>query len=418
MKNTAIVILAAGRSRRMKSGLPKPLHPICGRPMLEYVLDLAKGLKPQETVVVLGHKAEEVGKILPAGVKTVIQKKLIGTADALKEALSALKGFKGTLLMLYADIPLLKKETLSDMLKYHQESESCATLLIAQVNDPSGYGRILRDRCSSISGIVEDKEADDFEKEIKEINTGIICFDKGEIASVLKYIKPDNRKKEYYLTDAVELLYRKGALVSGYKLKDINEALGVDSRERLAQANTVMQKRINSRLMESGVTIVAPEAAFISYGVKIGRDTIIHPFTVIDKNVVVGRRCSVGPFTHLREGVKLGDDILAGNFLEIVRSKIGRGSFIKHFSYIGDSSIGRDVNIGAGTVTANFDGRRKNKVVVQDGAFIGSDTVLVAPVKIGKKARTGAGCVVVKNADVPDGVTVMGVPAVQKVSRP
>jgi len=393
----------------MKSDIPKVLHPICGRPMLGYVLDLVKDLKIKKTVCVLGYKHTEVKKLLNPGIKVVIQKRLQGTADAVKGAQGILRNFKGTILVLYADNPLLKKETILKLLKYHIQNNLDATLLTAKVEKPSGYGRVLRDKYSSICGIVEEKDANDFQKDIKEINTGIICFKKEALASSLKSVRPNNRKREYYLTDIISILYKKGALVDGVRLLDINEALGINSRSDLARANAIMQKRINEDLMQKGVTILDPDSTFISYGTKIGRDTTIYPFTVIGRDVKIGRNCSIGPFTHLREGTELGDDVVAGNFSEVVRSKISSQTIAKHFCYIGDSRIGRRVNIGAGTVTANFDGKKKNITAIDDGASIGSDTVLVAPVKIGKNAVTGAGSVVVK--DVRKNTTVAGVPA-------
>jgi bifunctional UDP-N-acetylglucosamine pyrophosphorylase/glucosamine-1-phosphate N-acetyltransferase len=408
-KNIAVVILAAGKSTRMKSETPKVLHRICGRPMLEYVLDLVRGLKAKKVVAVLGYKHEEVRKYLGPGVTAVVQKKLLGTADALKCALGSLKGFKGTVLVLYGDTPLLQKETVSKLLKYHVENNVDATLLTGQLEKPEGYGRILRDKYSGICGIVEEKDADDFDKAIKEINTGIVCFNKDKLVEALKHVKADNRKKEFYLTDTIRILYASGALVEAIKISDINEALGINNRSELAKANAIMQARINQKYMLDGVSIVDPGSTFISWGTKIGKDSVIYPFTVIEKDVNIGKYCSVGPFAHLREGTRLADDTLIGNFIEITRSSIGPKTIVKHFSYIGDTQVGKLANIGAGTVVANFDGKNKHRTKIADGAFIGSDTILVAPVAVGKGARTGAGSVIIR--DVPDKTTVVGVPA-------
>jgi bifunctional UDP-N-acetylglucosamine pyrophosphorylase/glucosamine-1-phosphate N-acetyltransferase len=408
-KDLAVIILAAGKSTRMKSEVPKVLHPLCGRPMIGYVLDLVAALKPAQTVAVLGHKQEMVRKFIPKGVKIAVQKKLIGTADAVKTGLQALKGFKGTVLILYGDNPLLKKQTLKELLDYHSENNADATLLTAQLKEPAGYGRIMRDKYFSICGIVEEKDADEVQKDIQEINTGIMVFKKEKLSVNLSSIRPNNRKKEYYLTDIIEIFARKNYLVEGLKIKDAREALGINTRAELAKANSIMQKTINDKLMQDGVTIVDPATAFINFGTKIGKDTVIYPFTVIERDVKIGKRCFVGPFAHLREGVGLGDDVTAGNFIEMVRSRIGAKTFIKHFSYLGDSTVGSNVNIGAGTVTANFDGKNKNYTVIKDNVKIGSDTVIVAPVKIGKSAVTGAGTVVIKN--VPDKAVVAGVPA-------
>ncbi|MFA5199553.1 MAG: NTP transferase domain-containing protein [Candidatus Omnitrophota bacterium] len=408
-KDLAVIILAAGKSTRMKSDLPKVLHPICSRPMLGYVLDLVNSLKPEQVVAVLGHKQELVRKIIPSGVKIAIQKKLIGTADAVKTGLSALKSFKGTVLVLYGDTPLLKKETIKKLLDYHLENEIDATLLTAYLKKPSGYGRIQRDKYFSISSIVEEKDADEAQKEIKEINTGIMVFKKETLESNLKYIRPNNRKKEYYLTDIIEILAKRNQLVDGIKAEDAKEALGINTRAELASANAIVKKNINEKFMNNGVTIIDPESTFISFGTKIGADTVIYPFTVIERGVRIGKRCSVGPFAHLRDNVELKDDVTAGNFIEMVRAKIGSKTFVKHFSYIGDSFVGSNVNIGAGTVTANFDGVNKNNTVIKDNVKIGSDTIIVAPARIGKSAVTGAGSVITKN--IPDNAVAVGVPA-------
>jgi len=377
--------------------------------MLRFVLDLAHSLHPEKTVAVLGHKQEQVKKIIPAWVKIVPQEKLLGTGDAVKKALAALAGFKGSVLILYGDIPLLKKESIDKLLKFHIQNQIDATILSAKLNKPAGYGRVLRDKYCAVRAIVEDADANAAEKDIKEINTGIICFNKEKLSGVLNRLKANNRKKEYYLTDIVGIFYKKGLLVDAIKIGDAKEALGINSRADLSRANAVMQERINCRLMDSGVTIVAPEHTFISYGTKIGRDTIIYPFTVIEPNVRIGKHCLIGPFAHLRENTVLEDDVTAGNFIETVRSKIGAKSFAKHLCYIGDTRVGKSVNIGAGSVTANFDGKKKNITRIEGGAFIGSNTVMVAPLKIGKKAITGAGSAVTKN--VADKQIVVGVPA-------
>ncbi len=411
--NLAAIILAAGKGERMKSELPKVLHPLCSRPMLGYVLDLVKELKIRDFIVVLGYKHEDVQEFLPPGTKTALQKKILGTADAVKQGLAYLRGFKGTVVVLYGDNPLLKKETIDKLVKRHLENKAAATLLVAKLENPSGYGRIVRDKYGSLCGIAEEKDADDFQKDIKEINTGILCFDKDKLVESLKVIKPNNAKKEYYLTDVIDILYKKGDLVETLVIPDSNEAMGINSRVELAQANKIMQRRINDAFMKEGVTIVDPDTAFISFGTKIGRDTTIYPFTVIEKNVKIGEQCFIGPFAHLRPGVELQDNVAVGNFIEISRSKLSSKTRAKHFGFIGDALIGQSVNIGAGTVTANYDGKNKNKTIIKDNAFIGSDTVLVAPVCIGKGAKTGAGSVVTKGRNVPDNAVVVGVPARQ-----
>lgn len=410
-KNIACIILAAGKGERMKSILPKALHPLCGRPMLGYVLDLVRELKIKKSVCVLGYKHAEVKKFVPKGIKIAIQKRLVGTADAVKVGLSALKGLKGTILILYADIPLLKKESLEKLIKYHTQNYVDATILTAKTEKPAGYGRVLRDKYSTICGIVEEKDADALQKDIKEINTGIICFDGQKLSQELKHIRKNSRKKEYYLIDIISIFYKKGYLVDGVSIAEAGEAMGINSRLELAKANRIMQQRILEKIMQQGITVVDPATTFIAHGTQVGLDTVIYPFTVVQKDVKIGKRCFVGPFTHLREGTRLKDDCVAGNFVEIVRSQLDAKTWVRHFSYLGDSRIGKSVNIGAGTVTANFDGKKKSLTVIKDRAFIGSDTVLVAPVKIGKAAKTGAGAVVCKNNNVPDNAIVAGMPA-------
>jgi len=296
-------------------------------------------------------------------------------------------------------------------LKRHLENNADATLLTARLEQPAGYGRILRDNCGSICGIIEENNADDYEKDIKEINTGVICFDKKVLTAALKEVRRDNRKKEYYLTDTVSIIYKKKGIIYNLAIADVREAMGINARSDLARANRIMQLRLNEEIMRSGVTIVDPGTTFIDYGARIGQDTTIYPFTVIERDVKIGKYCKIGPFAHLRAGTRLADKVEIGNFTEVVRSTIAPHTLMKHFSYLGDSRIGREVNIGAGTVTANFDGRDKHISVVKDKAFIGSDTVLVAPLKIGRGAKTGAGAVVVKNSNIADYSVVAGVPA-------
>jgi len=410
-KGLAVVVLAAGKGTRMKSSLPKVLHPLCGRPMLDYVLDTAKALKPQHLIVVLGFGHQQVRPFISAGIDVVVQKKLCGTADAVKEALALLKGFSGSLLVLYADTPLLRVETVKKLIGYHKANNLAATLLSANLDKPQGYGRILRDAYSAVCGIVEERDASEYQKKIKEINSGIICFDVERLREVIFKIRPDNRKGEYYLTDAISLLYKKEYVIDCVKVDDANEVLGINSRLELAKAVRFIQQRINEQHMRKGVTLVDPSSIFIDWGVKIGADTVIYPFTVIESGVKIGKGCSVGPFARLRRGTSLKDNCQVGNFIEIVRSTLFSKSKAKHFGYLGDSLIGRQVNIGAGTVTANYDGQKKHKTRIGDNSFIGSDTVLVAPVVIGRGAKTGAGCVVTKNTKVGDNSVVVGVPA-------
>lgn len=407
---TAAIILAAGKGTRMKSDLPKVLHPVCSRPMLHYVLDVVRQLKIDKVVLVLGHKHEEVSATLEPGIKTVIQQGIRGTADAVSQALPALGGFRGDIIVLYGDTPLLRAETIKGLLKHHARYRPAATILTATMENPFGYGRILRDGCGAVSGIVEEKDADDYEKSVKEINTGIICFDGRKLAQSLALVRPENRKKEFYLTDTIGILRGKGEVVESVETLQPMEALGVNSRVELAAANALMRQRINETYMRDGVTIIDPATTFISFGAAIGQDTIIYPFTVIEKNVKIGKHCSVGPFCRIRPGTRFADHVAVGNFIEVSRSHFRQGTKAKHFGFIGDARIGSGVNVGAGTVTANYDGTHKNITRIGDKAFIGSDTVLVAPSVIGKGAKTGAGAVVVKKT-VPAGNVFVGVPA-------
>ena len=395
----------------MKSELPKVMHQVCGRPMLSYVLDLAKGLGIKNSLVVTGHKRELLKDLL-AGYKAkeVYQDKRLGTADAIKRCQPALKGFSGNIIVLYGDQPLLKKETLQELIQRHIKTRAEATILSAYPNNPFGYGRIIRDNYSRITAIVEEKDASSREKEIKEINTGIICFKKDSLFKTIPKIKSDNAKKEYYLTDVIRIMAKEGALIESVSIsQDVQEAQGINSRIDLAQAIKSMRLRILEKFMLEGVTIVDPDTTYIEEGVRIGRDTVIYPFTFIERDVIIGNFCQIGPFCHLRPETVIEDKVTVGNFTEITRSRLGRDSFMKHFSYLGDTIVGKAVNIGCGTVVANFDGRNKNQTIIEDQAFIGSDTVLRAPVRIGKKAVTGAGSVVIK--DVAAGTVVAGVPA-------
>lgn len=395
----------------MKSGLPKVLHQVCGRPMLSYVLDLAKGLGIKNTLVVTGHKRELLKDLLADyKAKEVYQDKRLGTADAIKRCQPALKGFSGNIIVLYGDQPLLKKETLRELIQRHIKTRACATILSAYPDNPFGYGRIIRDNYSRITAIVEEKDASPGEKEIGEINTGIICFKKDSLFKIIPRIKSDNAKKEYYLTDAIKIMAQNGAVIESVSIRqDVQEAQGINSRIDLAQAIKAMRLRILEKFMLEGVTILDPDTTYIEEGVRIGRDTVIYPFTFIEKDVTIGNLCQIGPFCHLRPETVIEDKVTVGNFTEITRSRLGRDSFMKHFSYLGDTIVGKAVNIGCGTVVANFDGRNKNRTVIEDQAFIGSDTVLRAPVRIGRKAVTGAGSVVIK--DVAAGTVVAGVPA-------
>ena len=404
--------MAAGEGTRMKSDLPKVLHKVCGRPMLKYMLDAFNQLGIKRCVVVVGHGAEKIEQIFKAdGIKTLRQAKLLGSADAVRGTKSFFSKFKGDVLIVYGDTPLIRYRSLKKLVQLHQKSKAACTILTAVLKNPTGFGRILRGEDNRMAKIVEEQDADTYEKAIGEINVGAYCFKAGQLFSTLEKIKPDNVKKEYYLTDAIELLSRKRAKVESVSTEEEQEAFGVNSRSDLTYADAIINKRNIENLISNGVTVVDPATTYIYGEIEAGQDTIIYPHTFIEGKVKIGGACLIGPFARIRSGTILEDRVQIGNFVEVVRSRIGSGSKVKHLSYIGDTTIGKGVNIGAGTIIANYDGKKKNPTFIDDGAFIGTGSILIAPVKIGKGAITGAGSVVTKNKNVPAGVTVVGIPA-------
>jgi bifunctional UDP-N-acetylglucosamine pyrophosphorylase/glucosamine-1-phosphate N-acetyltransferase len=412
LKDITALILAAGRGTRMKSDTPKVLHELLGKPLIVHVLDSLKAAGISEAIVVTGHGSDLLKeKLKGLGVRTVLQKELLGSGDAVNAAKTELENNYENVIVLCGDAPLIKPGTIKELVDKHKESKSSATILTSVVKDPTGYGRIVRDSDKKIVKIVEEIEARFYEEVIEEINSGAYCFKVKDLFDALSEVKPNNGKKEYYLTDVFSILYGKKRSLESVAKEDEDEIIGVNSRSDLAQATTILKTRIMEDLMDSGVTIQDPASTVIYPGVKIGRDSIIYSNTVIDTDVEIGERCHIGPFTRLRPGVRLGNDVEVGNFVELVRTSIGDGTKVKHHTYLGDTTVGSKANIGAGTITANYDGKNKHRTVIGDGAFIGIGTRLVAPVKIGSQAKTGAGAVVLKEADVPDGTTVVGVPA-------
>lgn len=409
-KTFKAIILAAGRGVRMNSDMPKVMHSICAKPMLKFVLDSVKDFKIKDIIVVLGFGADSVKQILDKDIKIVLQRKPLGSGDAVKAASGKIKG-SGNCLVLNGDSPLVSPETIKGLMQTHLKSDASCTFLTANVENPKGYGRVVRDNYSKVVRIAEDLDIAASQRQINEINMGAYCFKAADLLKALSKIKSNNKKKELYLTDIIEILISQGLRIETYATEDKTEALGINTRQDLALANEIMRTRILDEHMASGVTIVNPAMTFIYPDVTIGKDTIIHPFSIIESYVAIGKKCSVGPFCHIRPGTKIEDEVSLGNFVEVSRSKIGKETLVKHFSFLGDAQIGKNVNIGAGVVTANFDGENKNITKIEDGAFIGSDTILVAPIKVGKKAITGAGCVVTKGKDVPSGKIVLGVPA-------
>ncbi|MBI3321439.1 MAG: bifunctional N-acetylglucosamine-1-phosphate uridyltransferase/glucosamine-1-phosphate acetyltransferase [Candidatus Omnitrophica bacterium] len=412
MRTLHAMILAAGEGTRMKSDRPKVLHPICGRPMIAYALDLAAASGVKQPIVVLGHGADAVKPFLPKEAKVVMQPARRGTGDAVAAAKKALGGGSGAVLILYADTPLLRRTTVQKLIETHFKTGATCTLLTAHLADPGGYGRIVRNEGGQIAEIVEDAEANAAQRAIREVNVGPLVCNAQSLLDALAMVKPSRAKHELYLTDIVSHLARQeGTKIQATRVEEIWEALGINSRSELARAIGVIRQRIIETHLHNGVTIEDPSTTFIDQGVSIGADTTIHPYTVIETGVAIGKRCSIGPFARLRSGVTVGEEARIGNFAELVRTKVGPRVRINHVSYLGDAVIEEGANIGAGTITANYDGREKHQTQIGKEAFIGSDTVLIAPVKIGAGAVTGAGSVVTKDHDVPARGVVAGVPA-------
>ena len=399
----------------MNSDCPKVLHEVCGKPIVEYVLAAAKAAGSLKTYVVVGYKGDIVRKRLGVGPIMIRQPKLSGTADAVRRVAGHLKNYRGDILILCGDTPLLNKTVIKELVDKHKESKTVCTFLTATVGDPQGYGRVIRNDGGEVIAIREDKDAVGDEKDIAEINVGVYCVESRALFSALKRIRLNEKKKEFYLTDIIDLFYQDGSRIETVTTEDPVEGLGINTKEDLAVAERVIREKILKGFMRDGVTIVDPATTYIDADVKIGKDTCIRPFTIIEKDVRIGDRCVIGPFARLRPGVRIGNDVEIGNFTEVSRTKIGNKTLMKHFSFLGDALVGTNVNIGAGTITANFDGVRKSQTKIGDGAFIGSDSILIAPVKIGNKAVVGAGSVVTKG--VPDGCLAVGVPARIKSRR-
>jgi bifunctional UDP-N-acetylglucosamine pyrophosphorylase/glucosamine-1-phosphate N-acetyltransferase len=410
MKDIAAIVLAAGRGTRMKSETPKVMHEILGKPMISYVLDSLRGAGIDDIVVVAGFGGKRLAETLK-GVKTVMQKELLGSGDAVNTAKKALGAYSGDILVIYGDTPLIKSITIENLVERHKSSAAGGTILTTVLKDPRGYGRIVRNPAGEIVRIVEDAEARLYEQVIEEVNVGLYCFKTDDLFALLARVRPENKKKEYYLTDTIGILYKEKKTISSIEPTDAREIIGVNSRRDLAEAGRLLKEIIAEEIMAEGVTIEDPSSTTIYPGVEIGVETIIHPNTIIESDVEIGKNCRIGPFAHLRGGVSIGDRVEIGNFVELVRTKVGDGTRIKHHTYLGDTAVGKDVNIGAGTITANFDGKRKNKTVIEDASFIGIGAKLIAPVRIGKGAVVGAGSVIPKNHNVPKGATVAGVPA-------
>jgi bifunctional UDP-N-acetylglucosamine pyrophosphorylase/glucosamine-1-phosphate N-acetyltransferase len=436
MPDLHAVILAAGKGTRMKSARPKVLHHVAGRPMIEYVLDAAAALAPATTTLVIGHGADTIKSSLGrhSGLTFVVQEPQLGTAHALLSAEPVLRSATGTLLLLSGDVPLLRASTLQTLVDRHTAARAAATVLTAIVERPFGYGRIVR-AGEGIARIVEERDASPAEREIREINAGIYAFELAGLFEAIRAVAPENAQREYYLPDLVGIYRGRGSSVDSVTVSNVEEIRGVNSRAELAEASRLLRLEKCAALMADGVTIEDPATTYIDRDVRVGRDTILHPGVTLEGSTVVGSGCeihghvrivdsrigdrvtvhdfclvtnatvaddaAVGPFAHLRNDAALAAGARVGNFVELKKTALGAGSKAMHLAYLGDATIGDGVNIGAGTITCNYDGEKKNPTVVEDGAFIGSDSQLVAPVTIGKGAYVGSGSTI--REDVPAG---------------
>ena len=396
MAEKVAIILAAGVSSRMNTQLPKVLHEVCGRPMLAYVLDACWGVGVQKLYVVVGFGGDEVEQRFAEAedIVWVKQAEQRGTAHAVLSCKQYLKDFQGQTLVLCGDGPLVRAEMLNTLIGKHEMERSAATLATAVLDDPTGYGRIVRDRYGNIQGIVEDANCTREELAIREVNPSYYLFNNQILFEAAEQVGPDSVKNEYYLTDAVSRIIATGHKVVAVTAVRPEEAVGVNSRAQLSVASKIMQRRIQQELMDHGVTIVDPDTTWIDARAKIGLDTVIEPFTYIHGEVRIGSGCRVGPFAYLRSGTVLEDDVVLGVFTEIKNSTLAEGVRARHHSYIGDANVGRNVNVGAGSITANFDGQKVNKTYIGDNCYVGSGAILIAPLVLKDGSHIAAGTVV------------------------
>jgi bifunctional UDP-N-acetylglucosamine pyrophosphorylase/glucosamine-1-phosphate N-acetyltransferase len=434
----AAIILAAGHGKRMKSKLAKVLHPVAGMPMLFYLLDLVERLEIQKTFVIVGHQADKVTEAVSGRkVTCLLQDPPLGTGHAVLQAKEELKGFDGTVLILSGDTPLLRGETIQRMWEQHRTENAIVTLLTTRPPTPYGYGRIIRKEEGTLDRIVEEKDATPAERLIQEVNTGVYVINASFLFEALAKVRPDNRQQEYYLTDVARIAVQQGERLSTCEV-DFEEVVGINSRAEIAAAEAVVRKRINAYWMAEGVTLIDPTQVRIDAAVTVGRDSVLHPGVTLEGKTQVGEDCviyssriinsrlgqgvvikdhclieesdiesevSVGPFAHLRPGALLRKGAKVGNFVEIKKSELGEGSKVNHLSYLGDSVVGKGVNIGAGTITCNYDGKNKHQTIIEDEVFIGSDTQLVAPVRVGARAFIAAGSTITRDVP-PDALAV------------
>jgi len=433
MKYFSAIILAAGEGKRMKSKNSKVTHKVCGKPIIQWVDRAVKKAGVDERIIIVGHKAEQVKDCMGDNVLYALQSEQLGTGHAVIQAQEHLAGKSGVVMVLCGDTPLITEETLLGALKQHSDSGNAATVITAILNDPTGYGRIVRGKSGEVIKIVEHKDASQDEKQICEINSGMYCFTIEHLLSALSKISNNNSQGEYYLTDTLEILLKEGHKIGAYITKDANEILGINDRVQLAQAEEIMKKRICEAFMRKGVTIIDSSSTYIDIDSEIGMDTIIYPNTIIEKECVIGEDCiigpnsrivassidngveinnsvvlessvgkgtHVGPFAYIRPQSKIGADVKIGDFVEVKKSQIGDDTKISHLTYVGDAVVGKNVNLGCGVVFVNYDGKNKNVTVVEDNAFIGCNTNLVSPVVIKKGAYIAAGSTITE--EVPE----------------
>jgi bifunctional UDP-N-acetylglucosamine pyrophosphorylase / glucosamine-1-phosphate N-acetyltransferase len=400
MSEKTAIILAAGVSSRMNTQLPKVLHEVCGRAMLAFVLDACRGAGIEKVYVIVGYGKDQVIERFKddENIVWIEQTEQKGTGHAVMCCREHLADFDGDTLVLCGDGPLIRTETLKTLIEKHQQENSAATLATALLDHPDGYGRIIRDTYGNIQGIIEQSDCSEAQRQIKEVNPSYYCFKNKTLFDALSQITPDNVKNEYYLTDAMHLIIAKGQKVVAVTAVVAEDAISVNSREQLSEVNKIMQLRIQKKLMDNGVTIVDPPNTWIDARARIGMDTIIEPFTYIHGKVEIGKNCRVGPFAYLRDGTVLGSDVILGVFTEVKNSTLCDGVRARHHSYLGDATIGKGTNIGAGAITANFDGEKINKTDIGDNSYIAPAVTLVAPITLPPESNTKPGAIVSKES--------------------
>ncbi len=439
MVEVSSLILAAGEGKRMESKKAKVLHEICGKSLLEWVSSQIQEAGIKKQIIVIGNKGEQVKEYLGESFMYAFQSEQLGTGHAVMQAKDYLKNPEGIVLVLCGDTPLIKAKTIESLLKFHRENDHAVTLITAELKDPTGYGRIVRNADGNIDRIVEERDATDDIKKIKEINSGMYCFNQGLLLDSLKDLTNDNAQKEYYLTDTLQMIAKKGFKVVPFKITDQKEILGINDRVQLAMAQNVMQQRILSHHMKNGVTIIDPQNTYISHGVTIGRDTVIYPNVILEGVTYIAEDCvihsnsklvnasletgvevssstifdsrvgsysKVGPFAYLRPGSQIGKYVKVGDFVEIKNSRIGDHTKISHLTYVGDALVEKNVNLGCGVVVVNYDGQNKHQTVVKEGAFVGCNVNLISPVVVEKSAYVAAGSTITH--DVPEKALAIG----------